>query len=102
MAIAVVLVMWITAAKEVKADRQARQQASFHQFNVDVLTEVREAIGRIENREHQEAVAKAVGDYYEEIVKTVGEAKILDELSAVATSGHFASSGSVRDLIPKP
>ena len=102
MAIAVLLIMWITAAKEAKADRQAHQQASSHRFAEHKLTALEDSVNVMKDEKEQEKVIHALEDYYEEIIRIVGEAEIVDPLSARATRGLFPSSGRVRDVIRPP
>ncbi len=87
MAIAAVLVICITAANQAKLDKNMR-------YVIDSLS-------RVETRQRKD-ITQRLRDYYERIVNGVGEAEIVDPLSAVATGGYFPSSGRVRDLIPKP
>ncbi len=84
---------------------QIRQLHSISQESAESKTAMENAVNTMKDEKERKKVSEAIETrehYYEEIIKRVGEARIVDDLSAVATGGLFPSSGSVRDVIPKP
>ena len=85
--IAGILIICITAANQVKLDKSFRH--------------ILDGLSRMETQQ-REGITQRLWEYYERIVKGVGEAEIVDPLSAMATRGLFPSSGPVRDIIQEP
>jgi len=109
--IAGILVIWITAAKEVKTERYRREQTKEHRSMAQAVIGVENIVNAMKDEQERKKVIQALDHYYERIVRAVEGMQVSAGMRGVfgvntlggANMGLVPIKGpDVRDIIPKP